>query len=153
MNFLYWNIQGIDNDISQNMLGQHYQSTQLDWLCLMEPKIQFDSIQGSFWSSMGFQLAAQNTRDGMLPNIWVFCSSRIVNHFVIHSSDQIIILEATSSLILTVLVLYIRMHLIYVVENYAGLLFQFDCRNFLWDFNVVLGAHEHKYSFSQSDSL
>lgn len=50
---LFWNIRGIGNDNSRNMLREHCRNIRPDWLGIAEPLVRFSSIPASFWRSLG----------------------------------------------------------------------------------------------------
>lgn len=97
MKVLFWNIRGIGNDVSQNMLRLHCQSVRPDWLCLAEPKVPFSSILPSFWRSLNLQFVSSNSRSSGTPNLWVFCSHRVASFSTVFSSDQVVIIQAEFS--------------------------------------------------------
>ncbi|KAL8489832.1 hypothetical protein ACS0TY_025640 [Phlomoides rotata] len=74
MKILIWNIRGVGNDISRNLLKSHCSQHRPDWLILLEPKISSINISCNFLRSLNFVFFAENQRVNKLPNIWLFCS-------------------------------------------------------------------------------
>lgn len=144
MNVLFWNIRGIGNSPSQNMLRKHCITSHPQWLAIAEPKVPFDSIHSSYWNSLGYRLAGFHTSSGFLPNIWVLEHSSLDTSTMIFSSSQMIVIQVVF-LHHTFLIAFIH------ADN------DYIRRRVLWndiqslpslplllvgDFNSVLGAHE-----------
>lgn len=70
---LYWNICGMGNEHSRDMLREHCRQVCSDWLCIAEQKICSSRIRTSFWQSLGLTFVAENCRThGQLVGILFF---------------------------------------------------------------------------------
>ncbi|KAL8473793.1 hypothetical protein ACS0TY_030593 [Phlomoides rotata] len=74
MKALFWNIRGVGNDNSRNLLRSHCADHQPDWLAIIEPEVTSDSINHSFLTSLNLVLFAENQHFDHRLNIWVLCS-------------------------------------------------------------------------------
>ncbi|KAL8462693.1 hypothetical protein ACS0TY_033640 [Phlomoides rotata] len=115
MKILIWNIRGVGNDISRNLLKSHCSQHRPDWLVILEPKISSADICWNYLRSLNFVFFAENQRLNKLPNIWLFCTiNTTAVATVIGSTEQAILVR--------------------VQHVWSALL--------VGDFNAVLGAHE-----------
>ena len=144
MNVLFWNIRGIGNAPSQDMLKHHVVSTRPRWFAIAEPKVPSSSIPDSYWNAMGMRFLGENTRPNSLPNLWVLEDLSSSGSSIIFSSSQVLVIKV-SWLQRDFLLAFIHAHADYI------------CRRDLWrdllllpntplllvgDFNAVIGAHE-----------
>lgn len=143
MNVLYWNIRGIGNDASQNMLRQHCFSSRPSWVSIAEPKVPFNSIASSYWNSLGLRLVGLHSAS-RLPNIWVLENASLAPSMMIFSSPQMVVIQVVS-LQLTYLIAFIHADTDHIIRRTLwDDIFSLPAIPLLLvgDFNSVLGAHE-----------
>lgn len=151
MKFIYWNLRGIANDPTQNILKRYVQVHNPEVLCISEPFVSLDYVHSSFWRSMNFVSVCTNDRGLALPNLWIFCKDVLLSSIQILSvSDQHVSFSIGLDSVFSVFTA------VYAKTTIAG-------RQDLWsdisevkrrfvagpwlvfgDFNAVLGAHEKK---------
>lgn len=70
MKIFYWNLRGIANVPTQDILKKFVRDHQPEVLCISEPFISLDSIPTHFWTSMNLVAVCTNDRGAALPNLW-----------------------------------------------------------------------------------
>jgi hypothetical protein len=128
----------------KNLISTH----KPDIVLLSEPWINFDEFPKRWLDNLNLKLFAVNTRINQLPNIWCLCKLDL-NPNVLSSDDQFVaftILENDKLLAFSA---------IYASTNYVKRRRLWESLNtlqsqhvlpwcFMGDFNVILGAHEHR---------
>ena len=144
MNVLFWNIRGIGNEPSQNMLKQHVISFRPLWVAIAEPKVTFDSIPSSYWTALGLRLVGYHVATGFLPNIWILENVSLQPSTVLFTSPQMLTLQV-SFLHHTFLLSFVHASNDYLVRRTLWddiLALPSIPSMVVGDFNSVLGAHE-----------
>jgi hypothetical protein len=128
----------------KNLISTH----KPDIVLLSDPWMNFDDFPKRWLVNLNLKLFAVNTRINQLPNIWCLCKLDL-NPNVLSSDDQFVaftILENDKLLAFSA---------IYASTNYVKRRRLWDSLNtlqsqhvlpwcFMGDFNVILGAHEHR---------
>lgn len=147
MIFISWNICGVGNDSSRNVLSCICRDSKPDMLCIIEPQARFSSISNTYWQSLHVRPIAQNDRGPRSSNIWVFASSRVMCS-LLFSSPQCVVLSfeigGKSG----------KVAFVHGASTYIGrrilwadlLRFSESPILFIGDFNAVRGAHERRSS-------
>lgn len=151
MKIFYWNLRGIANVPTQDILKKFVRDHHPDVLCISEPFVSLDSIPSQFWTSMNLVAVCTNDRGAALPNLWVFCSPSLLHNVTIISrTDKQV----------SIGVVFDSVHCV-LISVYAST--SMEGRRRLWidiasikenfvsgpwlvfgDFNAILGAHEKK---------
>ncbi|KAL6178469.1 hypothetical protein ACLB2K_049987 [Fragaria x ananassa] len=149
----YWNLWGIANDPTQDLLRKFVRDHHFDVLCIAEPFVSLDSIPSQFWLSMNLVEVSTNDRGVALPTLWMFCKPSLLHAFnVVSRTVQQVTVTVTVTLDSVQCVLtsvYARttmegrrclwIDLASVKENFvSGPWLVFG------DFNTTLGAYEKK---------
>ena len=148
MNFLYWNIRGIDNSDTRIALKNLYMSHEPMLLFIAEPMVNFAQIPAWSWPTIGVTKYCVNNRGSLLPNIWALCGNDLLAIFFF-VSDQCITLEIScyQSTVYIVVVYannyYLRRRQLWADLTHLQGYFQGPWI-FIGDFNAVLGAHEKR---------
>ncbi|XP_062028531.1 uncharacterized protein LOC133744441 [Rosa rugosa] len=151
MKVLYWNLRGIANDPTQDVLKKFVRDHNPDVLCISEPFVSLDSLPLNFWSSLNLVIVGTNDRGSALPNLWVLCKPSLLHAVTIVSrtDQQISIAVVLDSVNCVLSPVYARTSiegrrrlwtdLAYIKDNFvSGPWLVFG------DFNAILGAHEKK---------
>jgi exonuclease III len=152
MKILYWNVRGLANSPTRLALKNLLIAHKPDIVVISEPWMDFDLFPKRWLAIMNFKLFAVNTRVNKLPNIWCFCKTNL-NPSILLSDDQHVsftILDNDKLLAFAA---------VYASTNYVTRRKLWDALNtlqsqhnlpwsFLGEFNVILGAHEHRGRFS-----
>ncbi|KAL8456290.1 hypothetical protein ACS0TY_034487 [Phlomoides rotata] len=144
MKVLLWNIRGVGNDISRNLLKSHCSQHKSDWLVILEPKVSSVDICRKYLRSLNFVFFAEK-RLNKLPNIWLFCTIHMaVVATVIGSSEQVIMVSVRHDLCdCTFGFIHATSHYI-TRRDLWDFISGFRCPNLclVGDFDVVLRSHE-----------
>ncbi|CAN6725530.1 unnamed protein product [Malus baccata var. baccata] len=147
MKLVYWNICGISNSDICIELSNICHSYHPDLVCIFEPMFAFNSIPFACWNSFGPFVLIDNTRGGLLPNIWVLYSTDYCSPPVISSPGQHITFQASFDDVLS------QFTIVYATTTsslrrafWCDLLNIHSITTVPWmsigDFNAILGAHE-----------
>jgi len=148
MNFLYWNIRGIDNYDTHLALKKMYLSHNPILMFVVEPMINFNQVPAWCWPSIGVSKYCTNNRGPLMPNLWALWGNELLST-VIFVSDQCIALEL-SCFQSTVYIAAIYASNYYLTRRqlWADLTHLQGCFQgpwlFIGDFNAILGAHEKR---------
>ena len=71
MKFLFWNVRGIYNKSSRDILFSLYKQIYLDVTCLAEPMMSSNDIFANYLRSLNMNFIAFNLRD-VCSKIWIF---------------------------------------------------------------------------------
>ena len=84
MKILYWNCRGMGNSKTQRTLFSFCQQYSPDFVCIVEPMIDFSAIPFSFWNRLNLTLLACNDRN--LPSIWLMgkCDGPSMSSIYVH---------------------------------------------------------------------
>jgi hypothetical protein len=152
MKSLYWNTRGLANSPTRlalkNLINQH----KPDFVFISEPWMCFDDFPSRWLVNLNLKLFAMNTRPNLLPNLWCFCKLSI-NPIVLASDEQQVsftFCENNKTL---------AMSAVYASTNYISIRNLWNVLNslqaqhdipwsFIGDFNVIMGAHEHRGRFN-----
>ncbi|XP_055962061.1 uncharacterized protein LOC130015619 [Mercurialis annua] len=145
MNVMFWNCRGIGNPNTRRTLYNNCLGLSLDFLCLAEPKVPFNSIPSSYWRSLGLVRIFGNLDS--VSSLWVLASDTIASQFSIIQDDQCVSVDFSFDNVMH------RITFVYAKTlAYSRRTLWTDLRqlNFsspdLWfvigDFNAVFGAHE-----------
>jgi hypothetical protein len=152
MKSLYWNTRGLANSPTRLALKKLINQHKPDFVFISEPWMSFDDFPSRWLVNLNLKLFAMNTRPNLLPNLWCFCKLSI-NPIVLASDDQQVsfsFCENNETL---------AMSAVYASTNYisrrnlwnalTSLQAQHDLPwSFIGDFNVIMGAHEHRGRFN-----
>lgn len=151
MKIFYWNLCGIANSPTQDILKKFVRDHHPDIICISEPFVSLDSIPSQFWTSMNLVAVCTNDRGAALPNLWVFCKLSLLHSVaVISRTDQQVSIGVVLDSVHCVLTsVYARtsmegrrqlwIDIASIKENFvSGPWLVFG------DFNAILGAHEKK---------
>jgi exonuclease III len=152
MKCIFWNARGLANSPTRlalkNLISQH----KPDIVLLSEPWLHFDDFPRRWLVNLNFKLFAMNTRTNLLPNIWCLCKLNLCPT-IIDSDDQHVAFTVIEHDKL------FDISAVYASTNYLKRRKLWNSLNslqtqhvlpwcFLGDFNVILGAHEHRGRFS-----
>lgn len=151
MKFIYWNLRGIANDPTQNILKRYVQVHNPEVLCISEPFVSLDSVHSSFWHSMNLVSVCTNDKGLALPNLWIFCKDALLSSIqILYASDQHVCFSITLDSVFSI---FTAVYTKTTIAGRQGLWYDISevKRRFVagpWlvfgDFNAVLGAHEKK---------
>ncbi|MCH81737.1 DUF4283 domain protein [Trifolium medium] len=124
------------------------EDSQLKLSKVSEPWMKVEDLPRRWLSNLQLKLFALNTRNNLLPNLWCMCRTSL-NPTILDSDDQQVtftITENNKTLAISA---------VYASTNYLNRRRLWNCLNslqsqhdlpwcFLGDFNVILGAHEHR---------
>lgn len=145
MNFLAWNIYGIANDTTRNMLHRHCQIFKPILLGIFEPRTSFELVPCRFWTSLNLVLCCLNDRPGRSSNIWLFVNPAAVCHILLVSDQCIVINFAMGNFETVIAVVHGAASYVLRRNLWERLSsFRSDRLLFLGDFNAILGAHERR---------
>lgn len=145
MIILTWNICGIANDTSRNMIRRHCLDFMPDLVGIIEPRVQFSHHIQSFWEALRLAPICQNDRGSRLSNIWVFARDTM-NVQMIFSNSQCVVCSFCKIIkrgrlrlfMVLILTLSVIRYIWAVLDAIEGPLM---C---IGDFNAVCGAHERR---------
>lgn len=75
MNYLFWNVRGIANNISRVALKKLILKNSLDFVFIAESQINFDLFPKTWLSRLNIKL---NSRFNQLPNLWCLCIKSLI---------------------------------------------------------------------------
>lgn len=92
---LFWNIRGIGNDPTRDMLCELCRMHNPDIIAIAEPKILSADLRPRFWKSINMLFLVENCRgNGLLPNLWVACKRSVAPAPVVFLlTEQLIIIK------------------------------------------------------------
>ncbi|KAL6194794.1 hypothetical protein ACLB2K_035870 [Fragaria x ananassa] len=132
-------------------LTEFVRSHNPEVLCIAEPFVSLDSINISFWRSLGMRPVCTNDRGSSLPNLWVLCKTSLIPWVrILFISDQQVSFQVKFDLVNCFLTaVYARTTIVgrhKLWEDIADVKGQFVSGPWIvfGDFNAVLGAHEKK---------
>jgi exonuclease III len=148
MKCIFWNTRGLANSPTRlalkNIISQH----KPDIILLSEPWMDIEDLPRRWLVNLNLKCFASNTRPHNLPNLWCLCKLSLTPT-ILASSDQHVTFTITDNNNT------LAFSAIYASTNYLtrrtlwnelnSLQAQHDlpwC--FLGDFNVIMGAHEHR---------
>ncbi|XP_061993882.1 uncharacterized protein LOC133711805 [Rosa rugosa] len=150
MKLLYWNARGIANDDTQRALLDMVRIHRPLFVCLSEPFILLESINRSFWRSLGLVPITTNNRGLQAPNLWVL-GQEALQPTVISSTDQQITFSCSlDGLLCVITAVYARTTIVgrRMLWQDLSMINTSQVYGRPWvvfgDFNCILGAHEKR---------
>jgi hypothetical protein len=148
MKCIFWNARGLANPPSRLALKHLILQNNPDIVLLSEPWMPFDDFPSRWLANLNLKLFALNNRNNLLPNLWCLCKLSL-NPFVLATDDQHVsftIFENDKTFAISA---------VYASTNYRNRRKLWNALNslqaqhdlpwsFFGDFNVILGAHEHR---------
>ncbi|GAU46322.1 hypothetical protein TSUD_401930 [Trifolium subterraneum] len=148
MKCIFWNSRGLANSPTRLALKKFITQHNPDIVLLSEPWMNFDDLPRRWLVSLNLKLFAMNNRLNRLPNLWCLCKLNL-NPTILASDEQHVsftILDNDK---------IVAFSSIYASTNYRTRRKLWDSLNvlqsqhrlpwcFIGDFNVILGAHEHR---------
>lgn len=147
---LFWNIRGLGNDPSRNMLAEIQRVYKPDIVAIAEPKILRSNLRARFWRKLNLTFLDENAREGGLrPNLWIVYNSNLLAiPTVVYKDDQLMVIKIITS---KGVLHYGFVHAanLYVVRRRLWMaILELRLNNicFMGDFNAIFGPDEQ---FSQ----
>jgi hypothetical protein len=148
MKCIYWNTRGFANSPTRLALKKFINQYNPDVIILSEPWMAFEDLPRRWLVNLNLKLFAVNTRPNNLPNIWCLCKLSL-NPTILASEEQHV------SFTLSLNDKILAFSAIYASTSYLSRRQLWSSLNslqsqhdlpwcFLGDFNVILGAHEHR---------
>jgi hypothetical protein len=148
MKCIFWNARGLANPPTRLALKKLILQHNPDIVLLSKPWMSFSDFPSRWLANLNLKLFALNTRTNLLPNLWCLCKISL-NPLVLASDDQHVsftISENDKTLAIAV---------VYASRNYRNRRKLWNALNslqaqhdlpwrFIGDFNVIMGAHEHR---------
>jgi hypothetical protein len=148
MKCLYWNTRGLANAPTRLALKHLINLYKPHFVFLSEPMMNFDDFPKRWLVNQNLKLFALNHRDNLLPNIWCLCNLDL-NPTILALDDQHVSFTFTQNNITFALsaiyasTTYLKRRKLW--NSLSTLQSQYNlpwC--FIGDFNVIIGAHEHR---------
>ena len=144
---LYWNIRGLANKYSRDVLFDHIKQLSPDVVCLAEPMMNVLDFPIALLHLFNMKLYAYNIRDGV-SKIWILVKKNINNPNVVSNTDQEISIDfLLGNKSFRISFVYANVH-IYARRRLWHLLQSLAPSDSPWlligDFNAILGAHERR---------
>ena len=96
MNIFFWNIRGIANNPSREILFNFFKQFSPDVICLAEPMMNFDDFSQNFLISINMKMLTFNLRNG-ISKIWIWVRKDIQTPLIFSNSEQEITLDFGNS--------------------------------------------------------
>ena len=143
----FWNIRGLANKHSRDVLFNHIKLTSPDVICIAEPMMSPSDFPVSTLRLFNMEIFAFNLRDGV-SKIWILLKNNFPTPRICSNSDQEISLDFTSGSS------NFRITFVYANVNVSArrrlwqLLPSLALSDTPWliigDFNAIRGAHERR---------
>lgn len=152
MKSFFWNARGLANASSRLVLKRLVNIHKPDILLIAEPWMNIDNLPKRWLKNLDLKLFALNTRTNLLPNLWCFCKPTLQPTIIAFDGQHVSFLLNENDLTFAFSAVYAstnyqrRRHLWSTLNSLQS------HHNFPWcfmgDFNAIIGAHEHRGSFS-----
>ena len=148
MKIFYWNIRGLANNPSKNILKRLIISNKPDIILLAEPWLSFDKFPPNWFHRLGYKMFAFNTKQNNIPTLWCICSLSM-DPSVIDSSDQQVSFSfSINNLRFGVSAIYASTCYRHRRQLWCELSSIEKSIRIPWcsigDFNAIVGAHEYR---------
>jgi exonuclease III len=152
MKCIFWNTRGLANSPSRLALKKLITQYNPDIILLSEPWMDVNDLPRRWLVNLNLKVFALNSRPNLLPNMWCLCKLSL-NPTILDLDDQQVSFSISDH------AKTFAISAVYASTNYLTRRRLWNKLNFLqaqhdmpWcffgDFNVILGAHEYRGSFS-----
>jgi hypothetical protein len=148
MKCIFWNTRGLANSPTRLALKKLINQYNPDIILLSEPWMALDDLPRRWLVNLNLKCFASNTRHNALPNLWCLCKISL-NPSLVASDDQHVTFTLSEN------DKTLAFSAVYASTNYLTRRKLWNDLNslqsqlnlpwcFLGDFNVIMGAHEHR---------
>jgi ribonuclease HI len=148
MKCIAWNARGLANSPTRLALKKIINDHKPDIILLAEPWMDFSNLPSRWLANLNLKLFASNSRPNLLPNLWCLCKLSISPTILALDDQQVTFTICENNNVLAFSAVYASTNYLTRRKLWSSLnLLQTQhslpwC--FLGDFNVILGAHEHR---------
>jgi hypothetical protein len=148
MKCIYWNTRGFANSPTRLALKKLINQHNPDIVLLSEPWIDFEDLPRRWLVNLNLKLFAVNTRNNNLPNLWCICKLSLTLDILASEDQHVTFTVSDNNKTFAISAIYASTNYLTRRKLWDSLNVLQQQHDFPWcfigDFNVILGAHEHR---------
>jgi hypothetical protein len=148
MKCIYWNTRGFANSPTRLALKKLINQHNPDIVLLSEPWINFEDLPRRWLVNLNLKLFAMNTRNNNLPNLWCICKLSLTPTILASEDQHVTFTVSENNKTFAISAIYASTNYLTRRKLWDSLNVLQQQHDFPWcfigDFNVILGAHEHR---------
>jgi hypothetical protein len=148
MKCFYWNTRGLANAPTRLALKYIINHYNPDFVFLSEPWMNFDDFPRRWLVNLNLKLFAMNQRDNLLPNIWCLCKLNLNPTLLAFDYQHVSFTFTGNNLTFALTAIYASTNYLKRRQLWNSLSILQNQHHLPWcfigDFNVIIGAHEHR---------